>query len=50
MPAVDMEPSRSLAYALVELPCADLGLFIRLTLEQCGGDPPSGWLLLPMVP
>jgi hypothetical protein len=50
MPAVDMEPSRRLAYAFVEPACVDPGLFIRLALEQRGGDPPSGWLLLATTP
>lgn len=40
MPYVDMESSRRLAYAFIEPPCADPGLFIRVALEQRGGDPP----------
>lgn len=40
MPDVDMEPSRRLAYAFVEPAHADPGLYIRLPLEQRGGDPP----------
>lgn len=40
MSHVDMEPSRRLAYAFVEPPCADPRLFIRRALEQRGGDPP----------
>ncbi|CAN6361356.1 unnamed protein product [Urochloa humidicola] len=40
MPSVDMEPSRRLAYAFVKPARADPGLFIRLTLERHGGDPP----------
>jgi len=40
MPSVDTESCRRLAYAFVEPACTDLGLFIRNTLEQRGGDPP----------
>ncbi|CAN6334113.1 unnamed protein product [Urochloa humidicola] len=40
MPYVDMEPSRRLAYAFVEPACTDPGFFIRIALEQRGGDPP----------
>ncbi|CAN6211719.1 unnamed protein product [Urochloa humidicola] len=40
MPTVDMEPSRRLAYAFVDPPCADPGQFIRIALERRGGDPP----------
>jgi hypothetical protein len=40
MLAMDMEPSRCLAYTFVEPACADPGLFIRLALEQRGGNPP----------
>jgi hypothetical protein len=50
MPAVDMEPSRRLAYAFVEPACADPRIFIRLALEQRGGDPPSNCFLLPTSP
>jgi hypothetical protein len=40
MPSVDMGPSRRLAYAFVEPACADPRHFIRMALEQRGGDPP----------
>jgi hypothetical protein len=40
MSSVDMKPSRHLAYASVEPACADPGFFIRLALDQRGGDPP----------